>query len=187
MNPDGVSMFRQADSMVVRCVATPETAVSITRGEIRMRWRSPWLWAMAAGVAGCTFLFISAKTAVRQYPSGRLVVWGDGLTAAIVAAVCYVAVLLLFGWFSIVEARQGSKQARRYTVPGATLQARYSTDAVEVTTVLGTTAYRFVDIRRIFVHEHTIGLKGPGIGVVLPRELVPEQALSYLRRKVVES
>ncbi|WP_328412274.1 hypothetical protein [Nocardia sp. NBC_00403] len=140
---------------------------------------------MTAGVAAVAMTYLSAKMARRRSgPTGHNYTWGSSVAVLVAGAAIYVGVLLLFGWFSVREARHGSQRVRRYASPGAVLQARYLSDGLEVTTALGTTAYQFAKIGKISVGTHTVALTGAGRWLVLPRELVPAEAISFLERSI---
>ncbi|WP_297625778.1 hypothetical protein [Nocardia sp.] len=182
-------MFRDhTGAMVVRFAAGPQTAVRITRGELWMRWRSPWLWLIAAGVAAIAMICLVLKMAAR--PSGpgfTSFTWGSGTAVLVAAATIYVVVLLLFGMFSMQDARHGSQRVRRFASPGMVLQARYLSDGMEMTTPLGTRTYLFADFRKLSVDTHVVTLTAASHWLVLPRELVPAQAIAYLERSVAQA
>lgn len=169
--------------MVVRYPAGPQTAVWITRDELALKWRRHEVWLIAAGVT----LIIMGYRLLRYLISltvspGRYRTWTSGFAVVVTTLAIYVGVLVVLAALSVLEARRGSPRVRRYADPGAVLQLRYLSDGLELTTAVESVTYPYDRIKRIRIQEHTVAVSGE-LGLrVLPRELFPAEALSFLER-----
>lgn len=184
MDSGQTSMHRDQDgAMVVRYSAGPQTALWITRDELLLRWRRSEVWLIAAGVTAVITAFRFVRVLIWDTGSpGRSYLWSSVATVVVTTLAIYVGIVLILAWFSLLEYRRGANRVRRYANPGAVLQVRYLSDGVELTTATESVAYPYDRIKRIRLREHTVALSG-GFGLrVLPLELFPAEALSFLER-----
>ncbi|MFX0577625.1 hypothetical protein [Nocardia nepalensis] len=182
MDSGRASMYRdQAGAMVVRCTAGPQTAVRITRDELALKWRGPEVWLIAAGVTAVITGYRLIRYLISRSGSpGQYYTWTSGFAVAVTAIASYVGVLVVLAVLSLLEVRRGSPRVRRYANPGAVLQLRYLSDGLELTTAVESVTYPYGRIKRIRVQEHTVAVSDQSSLRVLPRELFPAEALSFL-------
>ncbi|WP_433193840.1 hypothetical protein ACQP1G_34350 [Nocardia sp. CA-107356] len=169
--------------MVVRYTAGAQAAVRITRDELALKWRRPEVWLIAAGVSAVIMAYRFVRYLISQAGSpGRYYTWTSGFAVVVTAIAIYAGVLVILVVLSLLEVRRGSPRVRRYANPGAVLQIRYLSDGLELTTAVESVTYPYSQIKRIRIQEHTVALSGE-IGLrVLPCELFPADALSFLER-----
>ncbi|WP_327140641.1 hypothetical protein [Nocardia sp. NBC_01327] len=160
--------------MVVRWVAGPETAVQISRSELSIKWHQPGIWLIAAGVALAPTLVLIIKTtaaAHRQYsPIGHI--WSIA-GIVLLYVVVFGLVLAMFALFSRTDAQRGSNRVRAYAFPGAAMQARYTSNYIELTTATGITHHLYTAIKHVRIADDTVTFINTAGYLVLPRELAP--------------
>lgn len=176
----------EVGAMIVRDVASPRTAVWISRHDIALRWRLLDLWMIAVGVAAAVtvvvvlvyrllWLVLGWFGAPEQYPA-----WNSIWSVLATFVVILVLVVLLFAGFSVRDVRRGASWVRRHANPGAVLEIRYLSDALQVATADGIVDYWYDHIEWVRVRERTVALYGQFRLRVLPRELFPPGALAFL-------
>ncbi|MGW4245156.1 hypothetical protein [Nocardia sp. NPDC004722] len=172
--------------MVVRYTAGPHTAARITRDELALRWRGPEVWLLAAGVTAVItgYRFVRYLIADTASP-GSYLTWTSPFAVVVTTAAIYAGIVVVLAVLSVMAARNGTLRVSRFANTGAVLQLRYVSDGLELTTATESVAYPFAGIRRIRLREHTVALSGGFALRVLPRELFPAEAISFLERSGV--
>lgn len=184
MDSRQTSIYRDADgAMVVRHTAGPQTAVWITRDELAMKWRGPQVWLIAAGATAAVMALRFITFLIRRAGSpGSYYTWTSGFAVLMTTLTVFVGILVILVVFSLLDIRHGSRRVRRYASPGAELAVRYLSDGLELITETESTAYTYDRIKKIRIKEHTVTLSGDFGQRVLPRELFPAEAISFLER-----
>ncbi|GAB2674129.1 hypothetical protein [Nocardia goodfellowii] len=151
------------------------TATRLSRAAALIAWRLPVRWGLLLVLP----VFLLTRNTIHWLARGGSTTPGEIAGAAFaVLAVELVAV----GVLTAVRMNRPTANIKAYSFSGARMSAQYTRDAMELNLVTQSLTHRYRDIRKVITADDVVYLQPVNTnGYVLPRELVPDTALTLLR------
>ncbi|WP_280347845.1 hypothetical protein [Nocardia neocaledoniensis] len=152
-----------------------DTARRLNRGAALITWRLPAKWGFLLALPA----FLLAR--------GTISILSDGGTAVIseMAGAFFLVVAFELVVVTVVTGVQLVRVNPKFTAiagPGHRMSARYTDDTMHLWQTSGQVSNRYADIKRVITQGDVVFVQPRGTqGFVLPREVVPDAALTRLR------
>ncbi|MFC9895394.1 hypothetical protein ACFVMC_17060 [Nocardia sp. NPDC127579] len=157
-------------------VCDSTTAVRLSRAAALLAWRLPLRW----GILLVLPVFLLTHGTIQLLDGAS-----DADPADLVATCCAVLAveLLAFGVLTVVRMVRPSPNIKAYSYSGAHMAASFTPEAMRLNLVTQPLTHEHSDIKKVIATDDVVYLHAVGVnGYVLPRELVPDDALSLLQR-----
>ncbi|MFD4430534.1 YcxB family protein [Nocardia sp. NPDC058497] len=159
----------------VAYVCDGNTARRLNRGAALVTWRLPAKWAVLLVLPA----FLLARGTISVLSDGGDAVIGEMAVAfLIVVAFELVVITLATG----VQLAKVNPKFTAIAGPGHRMSAHYTHDAMHLQQTTGQVTIHYADVKRVITQGDVVFLQPKGTqGFVVPREVVPDAALTRLR------
>ncbi|MEV0250720.1 hypothetical protein AB0H76_29280 [Nocardia sp. NPDC050712] len=157
-------------------VCDSKTALRLSRAAALLAWRLPLRW----GILLVLPVFLLTRGTI------QLLAEGTGTEPRAMLGTC--SLVLALEVFAVcigtaVRMVHPGANIKAYSYSGARMSARYTPEAMELSLVTQPLTHSYDDIRKIIATDDVVYVHAAGTnGYVLPRELVPDEALALLQR-----
>ncbi|WP_194819259.1 hypothetical protein [Nocardia sp. XZ_19_385] len=151
------------------------TAVRLSRAAALIAWRLPMRWGILLALP----VFLLTRNTLQSLADG-----GGSEPAEVCGAACAVLAveLVLAGILTAVRMTRPTANIKAYSYSGARMSATYTPEAMELSLVTQPLTHPYREIRKVITTDDAVYLQPADTnGYVLPRELVPDAALTLLR------
>ncbi|MFC4377518.1 hypothetical protein ACFO5K_25890 [Nocardia halotolerans] len=160
----------------VEFIAEADTAKNLRRTVARRLALSRAFWAFTLAFP----LFVMASGIIRELTGSEETDW-----SVVFGAYLVLLVPCLVGFFigCCVLAIRGDETSKTTVYPEAHLSIRYGHSSMDVHTPAAWNTLAYTDVRSVEVYRHAVYINVRNNGLLLPRQLMPDDLLPLFKRK----